>query len=82
MLLFLLHEFRASPDEPQRALPRLDRDQRALLAAGLFLSLWCMLRLLAARGEHFGVDAALAVSALWLGLRAIRQSFARSAPAR
>jgi hypothetical protein len=77
MLLYLLHDkFRELPHEPSPAIPRLDRNQRALLGAGLFLSLWCVLRLLAARGDQFAVDAPIAVAALCLGLRAIRQSIA------
>ena len=78
MLLFLLHDnFREPPERPLQA-PRRRvtvRDEaRALLLAGLVLSVWCGVRLLAAYGHGPSVDVALAIPCLCLGLAAMARS--------
>jgi hypothetical protein len=77
MLLFLLHDnFRELPEAPRaaRVARKFCRDAKALLGAGLFLSAWCLLRLLVKSGEGFNFDIALALGCLCLGVRAVLRS--------
>ncbi|HWZ88849.1 MAG TPA: hypothetical protein VNW92_08360 [Polyangiaceae bacterium] len=72
MLLFVLSDnFRELPEQPELPCSHLRADTRALFASGLFVALWCALRLLVARGEGFSVDVALAVPFLGVGLAAV-----------
>jgi hypothetical protein len=71
MLLFLLRDnFRELPESPRAAhrVPEFCPDARAVLGAGLFLSAWCALRLLADPGVGLSVDVVLAVACLCLGI--------------
>ena len=69
MLSFLLRDnFREPAYAPPPASSPPDPYAAELLASGLFLSVWCVLRLCAEHGEHFAVDSALAVPCLALGL--------------
>jgi hypothetical protein len=71
MLLFLLHDnFRELPGRP-RVVVDFRRDAQALLGAGLFLTFWCVLRLLADPGAGVSFDVALAVASLCLGVGAV-----------
>jgi hypothetical protein len=75
MLLFLLRDnFREPPYVPHRATPTTGWYAAELLAAGLFVSVWCALRLLVGRGEGSAVDAVLAVPSLVLGLWVVFRS--------
>ncbi len=73
MLLFLMRgQFHRSP--PPEALSsggKLHDYTAELLAAALFLSGWCVLRLLVSRDTSHGVDAALAVSGLGVGIASV-----------
>jgi len=81
MLLFVLsNDFRELPEQPEPSSEELRADARALLASGLFLTLWCTLRLLAAKGEGFSDDAALATAFLGLGVGTVLHAV-RSSPA-
>jgi hypothetical protein len=69
MLLFLLSDhFRELPDKAPTIVVQFRSDARALLGAGLFLAVWCVLRLLAASDEGMSFDVALAVACLCLGV--------------
>jgi transposase len=78
MLLFLLHDkFRDRPERRPPATPvfgQFREDARALFGAGLFLSLWCVLRLFAARGHGLNVDVVLALLCLYVGVAAVLRS--------
>jgi hypothetical protein len=83
MLLFLLRDnFWEPPYVPRRVAPISGLYTVELLAAGLFVSAWCALRLLAGRGEGFAVDAALAMLCLVFGLRVVFRSVRDLAVAR
>ncbi|MEI9938289.1 MAG: hypothetical protein WDO69_13800 [Pseudomonadota bacterium] len=56
------------PPEARRAAGKVRDYTAELLAAALFLSGWCVLRLLVSRDTSGGVDAALAVSCLVVGI--------------
>ena len=72
MLLFLLHDnFHELPRGAPRVVAESRRDAQALLGAGLFLTFWCVLRLLAASGAGVNFDVALAVASLGVGVGAV-----------
>jgi hypothetical protein len=76
MLLFLLHDnFHELPGGAPRVVVEFRRDAQALLGAGLFLTFWCVLRLLAASGRGVSFDVALAVASLCLGVGAVLHGF-------
>jgi hypothetical protein len=82
MLLFVLSDnFREPPEHPELSRAQARADARALLASGLFVTLWCALRLLAAKGEGLSVDVAIAVPFLGLGIGTVL-SAVRGLPAR
>jgi len=69
MLLFLLRDNLPEPGyAPRPTAPTKGAYAAELLTSGLFLSVWCVLRLLSARGDSFVVDSALALACLALGL--------------
>jgi len=70
MLLLLMRASSHPAPLPGVQLPgRKVRDYTAeLLAAALFVSGWCVIRLLFARDTSHGLDAAIAVSGLMLGV--------------
>ena len=75
MLLFLLRDnFR----EPHYAPPSSARAPVPyaveLFVSGLFLSSWCLLRLIAEHGDQLAVDRALALLCLALGVWAMLRS--------
>jgi hypothetical protein len=73
MLLFVMRGHASQPPLPD--IPRSAGKARGytpeLLGAALFLCLWCVLRLLISRDTSRGVDAALAVSSLVIGVRIV-----------
>jgi hypothetical protein len=78
MLLFLLRD--NLPERsyvPQPVAPAKGGYALELLASGLSLSAWCVLRLASAHGESFAVDSALALPCLALGLWVILRSVRR-----
>jgi hypothetical protein len=74
MLLFLLHDhFHELPGPaPRFILKSRDSraDARAMLGAGLFVIVWCTLRLLAASGDGPSFDIGLAVACWCVGVGA------------
>ena len=75
MLLFMLRGNRPEPPDAFRPTAAAKGGYAVeLLAAGLFLSAWCALRLLSPHGERFYVDSALALACLALGLWVVLRS--------
>jgi hypothetical protein len=71
MLLFLLHEnFRELPEPAPPVVVKFRGDSQAILGAGLFVTVWCTLRLLAGSGEGPSFDVGLAVACWCVGAAA------------
>ena len=72
MLLYALTRelFQPGPQRPDRPARRAFPDAGAMIAAGTFVAVWCLLRLWAAREAGGGVDVAIAIPCLLIGLRA------------
>jgi len=70
MLLFLLRGQSHRSPRPDAREKRRDYTVE-LLAAALFLSGWCVLRLVVSRDTSHGFDAALAVSGLAVGVASV-----------
>jgi len=70
MLLFLMrgHSYRPPLPDALHSGSKVGDYTTELLGAALFLSGWCLLRLLVSRDTSQGIDAALAVSALVVGV--------------
>lgn len=69
MLLFLMRRYSSPPPLPEAV--RADERRQypmELLAAALFLSGWCVLRLFVSRDTSHGVDAPMAASCLMGGV--------------
>jgi hypothetical protein len=81
MLLFLLRDNLPEPGyAPRPTAPTKGAYAVELLASGLFLSVWCVLRLLSAHGDSFVVDCALALPCLVLGLWVVLRSVRSLSP--